>query len=884
MMKARWSGCMAYLCLTSFGWAVPALDFFEKKVRPVLVEHCYECHSVGKKVKGGLALDSQAAVLKGGDSGALAGHLDEAIGYKNQDLQMPPAGALPAEMQQVLLQWQKLGFPMPSGAAAGPVATAKPMGMGVEEGRKFWAFRPLVNAAVPRAGRDGWALSAVDEFLLAGMVGRGLEPAPQAERAVLLRRVSFDLTGLPPSPAELASFLQDDRPGAWERVVERLLASPAYGERWGRHWLDVARYADSNGMDENVALGHAWRYRDWVVRAFNQDMPYDEFVLQQVAGDLMPGKTVESITATGFLSLGAKVLAEPDVEKLLMDVIDEQIDTLGKAFLGMTLGCARCHAHKFDPIQQEDYYALAAIFRSTQSLGTDRFGALKFWNEHSLATQAELDEKTVAEKKMAARRAEITKAKNQLRAGLRQELELRVTDYLCAALELTGGEAQLAAVAKAHGLRAHYLAAMRQYAENHAEMPLLQVWHRALAGQGRAELRGYYQGRFADKGDAEAAAALKDTAGLIAIPERDKLAFEGEALRQAEAWDAELQRMEDHLPEPAAVMAVAEGQVAASIPLHIRGSHLNLGAAVKRGFPEVMQTSYLPKVMPKHQSGRLELARWLASSEHPLTARVMVNRIWRWHFGSGLVASTDNFGVLGDRPSHPELLDWLAQRFIESGWSVKEMHRLILRSRVYQMQSLHPASVQSSAALDPREVDPENKMLSHFPMLRLEAEQLRDAVLAVSSGLLHDKGGKTVPQRNKQFIFNHTSTDRVRYESARRSLYLPVIRNHLSELLEQFDYPDPSAPTGSRNSTTVAPQALILLNAPYVMEAAQRLAAELQGSSNKQAEQVGLAYERLYNRPVTQQELARGLHFLQGQNLALLCHTLMAANEFMYLR
>jgi hypothetical protein len=694
----------------------------------------------------------------------------------------------------------------------------------------------------------------------------------------------------------------------------------------------VARYADSNGMDENVAYGHAWRYRDYVVRAFNDDKPYDQFVIEQLAGDLLPTHAQPSredcLAATGFLALGAKVLAEPDVRKLEMDIIDEQLDTLGKAFLGMTIGCARCHDHKFDPVSTADYYSLAAIFRSTKSLADEKTGAIKYWYEHSLATPEQLEAKKAHEALVKEQTAKVAKFSAETRAKLKGELQAHAADYLAAAAELPDDPeyASVQSLAAKRGLRARYLLTCRLYLSRNPEHPFFEKW-RELAATGKADLvREHYAKLFADAAaapkvaqatepaDAEVKAkgakakakevvvakpadpvlaaafdALNDIAGILAIPDKDADAFDDTMLTTAGKMKDELMALEDKTPEPPALMGVRDAAVTKTLPIHLRGSYLTLGQEVERGFPEVMRVSLTKPVLPTKQSGRLELARWIASSEHPLTSRVMVNRVWRWHFGQGIVGSTDNFGVLGDKPSHPALLDWLARTFIEDGWSVKDMHRLIMKSSVYQMASTHPSAGQPSSAPDATLVDPENKLLWHANIQRLEAEEIRDAMLAVSDSLSKEVGGKTIPLRDREFVFNHTSKDHTTYESPRRALYLPIIRNHLYDMLEQFDYPDPTMPTGSRNSTVVAPQALIMLNSPVAMDSADRLATKVCRAETNEEARVQRAYELLYARPASSRETARAIAFVnkhadRQEAWSLLCHTLMAANEFMYLR
>jgi len=821
-----------------FGWALPAaeparehLDFFEKKVRPVLVERCYECHSAAaKKNKGGLTLDTREGLLKGGDTGPalVAGdpeksRLIEAVRYKNRDLQMPPKSPLSPDQVRDLEQWVKLGAPDPRTEAVAQTSARR--ALTVEEGRQFWAFQPLANPTVPKVGnRQSAITNPIDAFINAKLAEKKLSAAAPADRRSLIRRATFDLTGLPPTPEEVDAFLADKSPDAFAKVVDRLLASTAYGERWGRHWLDVARYADSNGLDENVAFGNAWRYRDYVVNSFNADKPYNRFVQEQLAGDLLPAESMpqrhEQLTALGFLSIGPKLLAEPDKVKLEMDMIDEQIETLGRAFLGMTFGCARCHDHKFDPVPTADYYALAAIFKSTRTM--DDLKTIAKWHEPEVATPAERAMVEAHQKKVADQKAAIAK--------------------------------------------------------------LVATANKSLV---------------TDK-------------GLKEVPKNPESQYPTNVVAELKQLREALTKLEKDAPELPSTMGVTDAtNVVKAMPVHIRGSHLTLGQPIPRGFPQVMQVASLRAEMPATQSGRLELARWLASAEHPLTARVMVNRIWRWHFGQGLVASTDNFGVLGERPSHPELLDWLARKFIAEGWSVKAMHRLIMASAAYQRGSQYSvSSVQYSVGGKPAArvtenwklntehssraalTDPENKLLSHFPLRRLEAEAVRDSVLFLAGALDRTMGGKTIPVKNREFFFNHTSKDATTYDSPRRALYLPVVRNNVYDLFEQFDFPDPAVPNGNRNATVVAPQALLMLNSDLVAKSAEKFATALLATARDDVRRIELAYLRAYARPPTAKELARARKFLADfkpdsaaspSAWGVLCQSLLAANEFIYL-
>jgi hypothetical protein len=767
------------------------LDFFENKVRPLLVESCYECHA-GEERSGGLLLDSRDGWMAGGDSGPglIPGDLEnslliEAVRYGNHNLQMPPDGRLSDADIAVFEQWVLRGATDPRRKPVDPPdtddsseeasASIKPTGMTIDDGLKFWSFRPVARPDVPQTApqttTSDWVQTPVDAFVLDQLESVGLTPAPPADRRVLIRRATYDLIGLPPTPVEVDAFLADDSADAFECLVERLLASPQYGERWGRHWLDVARYADSNGLDENLAYGNAWRYRDYVVSAFNKDKPYDRFLIEQIAGDLLPEANRETLTATGFLVLGAKVLAEPDKEKLVMDTVDEQIDTVGKAFMGMTLGCTRCHDHKFDPILQSDYYSLAAIFKSTRTFGDTVTGNVKHWNEKSFATAEELERLAEIDKAITAKRDAAYHLKYKASEELRKAATRDAAKYLAAAAQFAPSASlrEVEAIALPLGLHPRILHHCRLHLEFHREDPFLAEWYELVAsGSTPAEIERHFQTLFdlvrstkpADRaGEVDAATprppspppnprieharqALEDRVGFIAVPTQPQHAFDPQTLAEYVGLMDEARLFESKAPDETAVMAVGEAKTLVSLPIHIRGSHHNLGEPVPRAFPQVMRTSTVRPVLPRNHSGRLELARWMAATEHPLTARVIVNRVWGWHFGNGLVGTTENFGVLGDRPTHPELLDWLAHDFMESGWSIKELHRLLLRSSVYQMSSTHPDESHTN------EIDPENRRLWKFSRQRLEVEQIRDAMLAISGGLEESIGGKNLPFRN----------------------------------------------------------------------------------------------------------------------------------------
>ncbi len=895
------------------------LEFFEKNVRPILVEHCYECHS-GEERNGGLLVDSRDALLGGGDSGAAVvpgnaekSRMIEAVRYSNRELQMPPDNRLSDEQIQILEEWVRMGLPDPRSSAAPAV---HPTGMSIEEGREFWSFQPVADPAVPSLANLNWVKTPIDSFVLAALEENKLQPAPQADKRSLIRRVTLNLTGLPPTVEETNAFLADESDDAWSKLIDRLLESPQYGVRWGRHWLDVARYADSNGLDENLAYGHAWRYRDYVIDAFNNNKPFDRFLMEQLAGDLLPEASQETRTATAFLQLGAKVLAEPDMEKLVMDTIDEQLDATGKAFLGMTIGCARCHDHKFDPIKQRDYYALAAIFKSTRTFAETRTGVIKHWYEHSFATDADREKLKPIDAEIAKANSAAAAFKSAEITKIRTDARAKAVDYLVvsASIEPDATLQEFNAAATERELHPRILHHCRTHLEFHRYDPVFEAWHQ-LRHSGQSAIESHYEQLFSEvesawtkqkAEDSKATAlsdpqleavrlALNDASGFLAVPPKVEYAFSPEVLNEYNRLMEEARILESNAPDEPASMGVSEQETLASVPILIRGSHLNPGDEVPREFPEVMRVSNVRPVLPAAQSGRLELARWMAGTQHPLTARVFVNRVWTWHFGQGLVASTENFGRLGSPPTHPELLDWLARRFMSSGWNIKDLHRLILTSSVWQMATTTPHETAGQTT------DPENKLLWKFRLRRLDAEQIRDSVLAVSGRLDRTIGGKTVPLRNRQFVFNHTSRDHTKYDSLRRSVYLPVIRNNLYPLFQQFDFPDPTMPTGRRSETVIAPQALLMMNSDLVIDSARQLAVTLLSESMSDEERISCAWQRITGRPSTPDENQRILSFINDITLAgvsatgvddgerlrawtMFCQSLFAGNEFMYVR
>jgi Protein of unknown function (DUF1549)/Protein of unknown function (DUF1553)/Planctomycete cytochrome C len=791
------------------------LAFFESKVRPVLVEHCYACHSSEKgKRKGGLWLDTRTGLRAGGDNGpvVMAGKPDQsrlikAVRHTDPDLKMPPKGKLTANQIADLEAWVRIGAPDPRDEIV-----AK---FNVEAARKHWAFQP-VSRNRPSAGKNAaWPMGDIDRFLLAKLEAVHLTPAADADRPTWLRRVSLDLTGLPPTPDQIEAFLHDKSAEAFEKVVDHLLASPAFGERWARHWLDLVGYADQVGSANDVPAVHAYRYRDHVIASFNADTPFDQFTREQLAGDLLPAASETErrnhLIATGFLVLGNLNVVEADKQQLRWDVVDQQIEKIGKAFLGLTLNCARCHDHKFDPIPVTDYYALAGIFGSTESTYFTKRGV---WSAPvTLELPEPPDDRAAREAALRKHDEEATKVRTERDEAVskRDELQRRLD----------------AKKAKPD------------------EQAALEKEKTALA----ARIRTLDQ-RLLHLGYIRPAAAL-------AYGVRDTVA-----------------------PADARILA--------------RGNPHAPGAAVPRGFVQAATYGTVPPI-PSGQSGRRQLADWLVSPTNPLTSRVTVNRIWAKLFGQGLVRSVDYFGVRGEAPSHPELLDHLAARFMDGGWSHKKLIREMVLSHAYRM-----GTVGSPAA---GKTDPDNRLLTRMSPRRLDAEVLRDALLAVSGDLLPG-GGTALPLEFPENVGNLDPKDvnpvsfslkKFRdVQQRQRTIYLPVVRSSAqrgpAEVLNVFDFPQPALFTGDRPVTTVAPQALFLLNGPFVGVQAGRLADDLLKRDGDDRNRVRTLYLRTLNRPASDAETQEALAFLAAfdkssprrEAWAQLCHALLMCNEFLF--
>lgn len=826
-------------------------EFFETKIRPVLVKQCYSCHSAeaakAGKLKGGLQLDTREGVLKGGESGAIVvsgkpteSLLIQSLKHIGDAPEMPPNEKLPETVIADFEEWIRLGLPDPR---TGSVAAVK-RGMSVDEGRKWWSMIPPRRSEPPAVKRGDWAKKNLDRFVLAKLEEQNLAPVGDADRATLIRRVYFDLIGLPPAPDKVEKFLNDTSSEAFAKVVDELLASPRFGERWGRHWLDAARYADSNGRDRNVMWYHAWRFRDYVIASFNADKPFDQFLREQVAGDLLASTNAshgndsptkdELRIATGFLALGPKAFEEQKPDIFRMDVIDEQIEVIGRSILGLSVGCARCHDHKFDPIPTCDYYALAGILRSTQPLyGHGPRGIKATSHNHTELIAVGPQAETLGPSGLAYFETlnELNLKQNTARSD-RYRVVRRVAD-----------------------------------AKNQLQQP------GADASKLQADI---------DRMEAE-------------IKEWDVKVKAAESEFQA-AMDAQP-------PQPGWAMGARDREKPEDCRVHIRGETTNLGDVVPRGALQVLPNALAE--MPSASSGRLELAKWLTSRDNPLTARVFVNRVWLHLFGRGLVTTPDDFGVNGSRPSHPEIIDDLSVRFMDEGWSTKTLIREIVLSRTYQLASDPNAAGMQS--------DPENIWLWRMSPRRLEIESLRDAMLTVSGQL--DLRPPTPEQAFLAKRHSHRDAEFFNFappfkpqeiEHQYRSVYLPVVRGVLPTMFSLFDFASPDRPVAQRDESTVPSQALFLMNNSWVIEQSQHAARRLLAESNlDDAGRIHLLFRLAFARPATDDEVRAATEYLASNRPLLddskskppatpdqvrearwstLCQTIFASAEFRTLK
>ncbi|MDX2037015.1 MAG: PSD1 and planctomycete cytochrome C domain-containing protein [Isosphaeraceae bacterium] len=801
----------------------PRAEHFERRIRPVLVEHCAECHSSGaKSVKGGLRVDDREAIRRGGETGpaVVPGKPEESLildALRHDGLEMPPKGRLGAKVVADFERWIADGAydPRESKAAATPREPAPDLA----SARAHWAFRPPV-AVEPPATRDrSWPLDPIDRFILARLERAKLEPSADADRATWHRRVALDLIGLPPTPEEQEAFENDARPGAHERVVDRLLASREFAERWARHWLDLTGYADQVGTSNDIFAEHAWRYRDYLIDSIAADVPFDRFVREQIAGDLLPAASEEerarNLTATGFLLVGDVEVVNPDKLKMESDHIDQQVDKIGRVFMGMTVGCARCHDHKFDPIAQRDYYAMAGILRAAVST---------------------------------------MKIPNGIWSGLHT-------------VELPETTEQLSDRERATRIHAAEMA--RRSAEEAVRRGEKQAAEAKIATAEKA-------------GDAAAKAA--------AIRDRDAAAARLATLASEQA------HARFFAPDVPRAYGLIDASTVAEMPIHIRGNPHTPGAVVRRGTIRALDWT-AERPMPAAESGRRELAEWLVDPRHPLTARVAVNRVWQKLFGRGLVGSVDYFGIRGEQPSHPELLDHLAIRFMKEGWSRKRLIRSIVLSRTYRLGSERAEAAEA--------VDPDNRLLARMSRRRLEAEAIRDAMLAASGELARGGRGPCLPLEYRENTFSLEPfavnppafrLQRMRPRQAvERTIFLPVVRSSqpkLARVRDVFDFTLPAEIAGERPVTIAATQSLFLLNDEEVRVRAEALARRVMSESASVDARLERLWRLAYQRPITPEERVDAIALLStldahasrpGETAGWveLAHALLASNEFL---
>ena len=1001
----RIAGFSLLLCL-SFGTLLIAdeggkaaganqqIEFFSKQIAPILKRRCFECHShEAGKAKGGLVLDSRSGWQEGGSEGpaVIPGKPDESLlmaAVRYEGYEMPPAKQLPPAEIALLERWIRMGAPDPRKSKAAKV-----------DPEKLWALQPISRPAVPAVKDTDWVEDELDAFLLSRLEAEGLRPSGDVDRYTLLRRVTFDLTGLPPTPEEIRAFVDDPSSHAYEKVVDRLLRSPGFGDNWARHWFDLSCYADLADIQGNILIREAWRYRDYVIRAFNSDKPLDRFIHEQIAGDLLPFENAEQrreqIIATGYLAVGPWTLQNYIKKQLDADVVDHQIDRIGRTFLAQTISCARCHDHKFDPVPTADYYALAGIFHSTRTTSYDGPGVWSVINKVRLPSLSQsAEEQARDEQRLADLRAQQEKFGRQLTSLLLRipgssEANMLTLDKPVDANQLgvtyevsfNAGPSVWAAVAQQttdqDGLQIDLIRSDGSVLDGLLHKPgswsgtqdaqMLKHARFEYTGDGSGGLR--IRVSSANPGTARFGGAIDDltirsgeqvfftedfnaiTPGSIRGSQADtKLPVfaqtvvagwaggglnhshvveveqgnyavqfyggrlsdlaaaqpgspdEKQAYAEAVLLEKQLAAVEREIATavqenaPEYALAVSDAEQPSDVPVSRRGDYQNPGNVVPRGFLSAVPVSR-DYTVSGETSGRLQLARWLTDSENPLTSRVLVNRIWHHLFGQGIVRTVDYFGVHGEVPSHPELLDYLADRLRRHDqWSLRKTVRRIVLSHTYQMASTH----QSKASM----IDPDNRLLWRMPRRRLTAESIRDSMLAIGGHLDPGRGGPSLGLELKGNIrgaggnvnpptWGSTIPD---YVKNRRTVYLPFKRERPQgelEILSIFDFPHPNDITGARAGTTVATQALFLLNAPFVKEQAARLSERVRKEVPKDnAARVKRLYLLTVSRPAATDEVRAALAFvdqcsdeLNGDREAAwtqLCHAMLGANGFLF--
>lgn len=797
-----------------------ALAFYDKEVLPLLKTACLKCHGE-TKFKGGFSLASREAIIRGGDLGAGVdlqkpenSHLLKAVNYRD-GLEMPPTGKLkPAEID-VLTRWVKAGLPMRDSGVVVPKHEPKG-GIVNAEAKNYWAFKPVVKPALPKVANGAWASTPLDAFILAKLEAKKITPNPVADRVALVRRVYYDLLGLPPTPEQVDAFVNDKNPNAYEALLDELLKSPHYGEKWGRYWLDIVRYAETNGYERDGPKPYAWRYRDYVIQSFNNDKPYDRFVREQLAGDEMPGENPEAIIATGFYRLGLWDDEPADPMQATFDEYDDIVATTSQAFLGLTMNCARCHDHKIDPIPQKDYYSMLAFFRDIR----------RFSNDRNVRSASNLTDITPP----------------MIRVTYDAELQERKAKIEAISKKMTAIENE--AIKK--------MPAEDQRASEGIDRPqVVRKVPQYLDGQQKMEY-----------------AQLKK---------------EREALEKK--------------PNPSQELALSVNNCNVRPPqtyVLIRGNAHAQGAAVEPAFPEVLgypaPKFAIPAKNAKSSGRRTVLADWITDPKNPLTARVFVNRVWQGHFGRGIVTSSSDFGKFGTGSTHPELLDYLADDFVQSGWKIKRLHKQIMLSKTYQQTATTTAETLRA--------DPGNMLFGRFGMRRLGAEEVRDSVLFASGQLNLKAGGPSVyPAIPKEVLAGQSvpgsgwPTSPV-VEGNRRSVYVHVKRSLQVPVLAQYDQADTDSSCPIRYTTTVPTQALGMLNGEFTNDAAKAFAKRLQSEAPTLEAQVRRAIRLTTGRAPTAEEVAKDVAFVQelknkiklndADALRQYCLLVLNTNEFVY--
>lgn len=803
------------------------MQFYNEQVEPILKQSCFSCHGDGADLSGRLNLMSRTAILKGGNSGSAISLskpgeslLLRAVNYQGR--QMPPSGKLPQSQIDILTRWVEMGLPLSPEKGSKSALTPKkgPPPVNVQN-KRFWSFLPVKRPLVPSAKNSLWVKNPIDAFIHTKVLSRGLKPAPPASKNVLLRRVTYDLIGLPPTPKEVQAFMDDHSPFAYEKVVDRLLASPQYGERWGRHWLDLVRYAETNSFERDGAKPFVWRYRDYVIRSFNEDKPYDQFIREQLAGDELHKHNIDSLIATGYYRLGTWDDEPSDTLQARYDELDDIAATTGQVFLGLTVNCARCHDHKLDPIPQKDYYRLLSFFQGLNRYGNGGGDSVTTSSLRPISSASE-------------------QAKHSLEESVYNE-KLKNCESALKQIEDT--------------VRSSFQPVEKEeFAHEDRRIPILQKRVPALLSQETVN-------KYADL-----------------IKQRDLLRKNPPVGLEMALCVTEASKT----PPPTYVL--------------LRGSPHAQGDQVEPAFLSILSPP-APIISPQphdvQSSGRrLALANWIASKDNQLTARVMVNRIWQHHFGRGLVRSANNFGFQGTPPTHPELLDWLASEFVRNGWKIKPLHKLVLMSGTYQM-----SSKTDSAAL---KIDPENDSFWRFDMRRLDAEEIRDSILAVNGSLNPNMGGPSIfPEIPKEVLAGQSIpgngwTVSTPSEQIRRSIYVHVKRSMALPILASYDVADTDFTCPARFSTTQPTQALGMLNSVFMNDQAKIFAEyvrHIAGTNLKT--QVTLALTRVLQREPTTKEIERGIKFMhqiKGRDgissesaLQYFCVIALSLNEFVYL-